>query len=100
MTLEEIKTLFQTDALKELCRQNDVTRLEVFGSTARNEANEDSDLNLLVSFAKPKGFFEFCALEIKLEQATLHKIDLATESSLRGRRGEHIRRDLQVIYVA
>ncbi len=103
MTLEEVKELFQSDELKELCRQYGVARLSVFGSTARNEATEQSDLDLLVSFAKPPekfGLLEFVALEDKLAEATRHKVDLVMESSLSGRRGEHIRRDLQVIYAA
>jgi uncharacterized protein len=103
MTLEEVKELFQSDELKALCRQYGVARLSVFGSTARNEATEKSDLDLLVSFAKPKekfGLLEFIAFEDKLAEATHHKVDLVMESSLNGRRGESVRHDLQVIYAA
>lgn len=98
MTLEEVKALFQTDALRELCRQYDVARLSVFGSTARNEATEQSDLDLLVSFSKAKGFFEFCAFELQLEQVTKHKVDLVTENGLSPRLRETVWPDLQIIY--
>lgn len=102
MTLEQVKELFQTAELKELCRQNSIERLSVFGSTARNEATEQSDLDLLVSFSESKklGLLEFIAIEDKFAEATHRKVDLVMESSLKGRRAENIRRDVQVIYAA
>ena len=100
MTLEEVKALFQTDELQELCRQNGVARLSVFGSTARNEANEQSDLDLLVSFSKSIGLWDFIAFEDKLAEATKHKVDLVSEGALSPHRSESILRDLQVIYEA
>ena len=100
MTLEQVKELFQTDALKELCRHYEVARLAVFGSTARNEATEDSDLDLLVGFTQPKGFFDFCSFELKLEQATQHKVDLVTENSLSPRFRNEVLRDLKDLYAA
>ncbi len=102
MTLEQVKELFQNEALKELCRQNGVERLSVFGSTARNEATEQSDLDLLVKFSESKklGLWEFIAIEDKLAEATKKKVDLVMESSLSGRRGKSIRHDVQVIYAS
>ena len=102
MTLEQVKNLFQTAEMRELCRQNEIARLSVFGSTARNEAADKSDLDLLVSFtpAKKIGLLELIALEDRLAEATKQKVDLVMESSLGGRRAENIRRDLQVIYAA
>jgi uncharacterized protein len=98
MTLEDVRKLFQTEALKELCRQHDVAQLSVFGSTARNEATEQSDLDLLVSFSKAKGFFEFCAFELQLEQITNRKVDLVTENGLSPRLRDTVLPDLQIIY--
>jgi len=98
MTLEQVKELFQTTELQELCQQNGVARLSVFGSTARNEATEQSDLDLLVSFSKTLGLWEFIVFEDKLAAATQQKVDLVMEGSLKGRRGESIQRDLQMIY--
>jgi predicted nucleotidyltransferase len=44
--------VFDANALIDICRENDAARLEVFGSTARDEANEDSDVDLLVEFSR------------------------------------------------
>jgi predicted nucleotidyltransferase len=102
MTLEEVKKLFQSDEMQELCRQYGVARLSVFGSTARNEATEQSDLDLLVSFLESKriGLWEFIALEDKLTQAAKHKVDLVSESALSPHRSEGVLRDKQLIYGA
>src|SRR5215210_855867 len=102
MTLDEVKELFQTAELRELCQQHGVERLSVFGSTARNEATEQSDLDLLVSFSSSTkfGLWDFIAFEDKLAEATQKKVDLVMESSLSGRRGESIKQDVQVIYAS
>lgn len=39
--------LFDTNTLIELCRENDVAKLGVFGSMARGEANDQSDIDLI-----------------------------------------------------
>jgi predicted nucleotidyltransferase len=36
--------LFDTNVLIQLCRENDVAKLGVFGSMARGEANDLSDI--------------------------------------------------------
>lgn len=46
--------LFDTNALINICSENDVAKLEVFGSTARGEANDNSDVDLVVAFSKRK----------------------------------------------
>ena len=43
----------------DICRRNDVSYCGVFGSFARGEADENSDIDLLVRFSKPKGFAFF-----------------------------------------
>ena len=41
---------FGTSEIAEICRENDVDRLGVFGSVARGEATQESDIDLLVHF--------------------------------------------------
>jgi predicted nucleotidyltransferase len=80
-----------------------VRRISVFGSYARGEATEGSDLDLLVelkpSEARPVlGLFEFIKLEAALEQELGHRVDLVTEEGLNPRRRPNIERDLVVLY--
>ena len=48
---------FDTNKVIEICRRNDVAMLGVFGSVARGEATEQSDVDLLVRFSKQKSLW-------------------------------------------
>lgn len=60
-----------------------VKSLAVFGSVARGEATESSDIDLLVEFNQPIGLFEFIRLKNYLENLTGLKVDLVTSDALR-----------------
>jgi predicted nucleotidyltransferase len=92
--------LFDTNALIEICRANDVARLEVFGSTARGEANEDSDIDLLVEFTKRKSLLALVSLEREMSAALGRNVDLLTEAAISPYLREQINRDRRVIYDA
>lgn len=91
---------FDVDKLIELCRQNDVVQIGVFGSVARGEAGEESDIDLLVRFSKRISLLEMVALERKLSDALGRKVDLLTEAAISPYLRERIARDVQVIYAA
>lgn len=55
--------------------------LAVFGSIARDEANEDSDVDILVDFDSKKGLFGFADLKFYLEELERH-VDLVTRRAL------------------
>jgi uncharacterized protein len=89
-----------TQQLIEICRQNDVVMVGVFGSVARNQANEQSDLDLLVSFIGRKTILGMVKLERELSAALGVKVDLVTENSISPYLRERILHELQVIYDA
>ena len=62
-----------------------VKSLRLFGSVARDEAADGSDVDLLVGFEEPPGFSSFMKLRIFLEDLLGAKVDLVTESGLRDR---------------
>lgn len=74
-----------------------VDELAVFGSCARNEATEDSDIDILVSFSEPIGLFDLMRLEDEIARVLERDVDLVTDGSLKPRIGERIADDL--IYV-
>jgi uncharacterized protein len=58
-----------------------VEKLALFGSFARDEAGVNSDIDLVVSLAKPLGF-AFVELADYLEEKLGHRVDLITETTL------------------
>ena len=90
--------LFDTNALIAICRENDVARLEVFGSTARGEAQKDSDVDLLVEFSKRKSLLALVSLERKMSAALGRRVDLLTEAAISAYLRDQINRDRRVIY--
>lgn len=60
-----------------------VVSMFLFGSVARNEATADSDVDLLVEFSQPVGFFTLARLQIYLEKLLGCAIDLGTPDSLK-----------------
>lgn len=89
---------FDTKRLIEICQQNDVSKVGVFGSTARGEVNEQSDIDLLVEFSKRKSLLAVVALERQLATALGRKVDLVTEAAISPYLRERTLGDLQVIY--
>ena len=61
----------------------DVASLAVFGSVARDEAGPESDVDLLVEFARPVGMFRFLAVKEYLETILGRSVDLATRDALK-----------------
>jgi predicted nucleotidyltransferase len=62
-----------------------VARLSLFGSVARDEAGQDSDVDLLVEFDRPIGLFRFLELQNHLEDLLRCGVDLGTPQSLKPR---------------
>ena len=69
----------------EFIDQYQVKSLSLFGSMARNDAHEGSDVDLLVEFNRPVGLFQFIGLQQRLESLLGGKVDLGTPRSLKPR---------------
>lgn len=70
----------QTEALRSF----DVRRLALFGSAARNEWAEGSDLDFLVDFER-KSFDAYIDLKEHLERLFGCRVDLVTEDAIKPR---------------
>jgi uncharacterized protein len=75
-----------------------VEKIALFGSFARDEATEDSDIDIVVSLSKPLGF-AFIELADYLEEKLGRKVDLVTTTTLAmgiaNPRRAHIAKDIQ-----
>lgn len=70
--------------------------MALFGSYARNEAKEKSDIDIMVEFLSPVGF-EFVDLAIELENILHQKVDLVSKKGIKPDMFPYIEKDL--IYV-
>ena len=91
---------FDVDILIDMCRQNDVAMVGIFGSQTTGEAKDQSDIDLLIRFSKRKSLLKVVALERQLSEALGKKVDLLTEAALSPYLRDRVLRDLQVIYEA
>ena len=81
--------------LAEYFADKPVRRVQVFGSYARGEATEESDLDLLVEMERPVGW-EFFDYSRDLEQKLGIKVDVGTVVSDYMMR--YIKKDLITLY--
>ncbi len=69
----------------ELADRYGVGSLALFGSVARDEATERSDVDLVVEFTRPVGLFGLFALQDHLEALLNCSVDIGTRDSLKPR---------------
>jgi predicted nucleotidyltransferase len=91
---------FDVRSLVDICKANGAIMVGLFGSMARGEENESSDIDLLVRLAKPKSLLSMVALERQLSDAMGRKVDLLTEGALSPYLRDRILGELQVLYAA
>ncbi len=96
--MTQIHSLFDQHNIPQFCQQNDINYLALYGSHARGEQKNDSDVDLLVSFDKSIGLFELIDIEQNLSKMLGKKVDLVTKKGLSRYVRPYITDDLQVIY--
>jgi hypothetical protein len=65
-----------------LCARYGARNVRVFGSVARGEANETSDIDLLVEFEPGRSLLDQAGLVFDLETLLGRKVDVVTENGL------------------
>jgi predicted nucleotidyltransferase len=89
MKRDHIRKILQVHRT-ELDQKYRVRSLSLFGSVARDEDSPTSDVDLLVEFDRPVGYFGLFALQDYLESLLGCKVDLGTPDSLKPRIREHV----------
>jgi predicted nucleotidyltransferase len=82
-----------TRSKPELARRFGVTRLALFGSTVRDQATAQSDVDVLVSFAEPATSKRYFGVQFFLEDAFGCPVDLVTDKALRAELRPYIERE-------
>ena len=91
---------FDVSRMIDICRQNDVSMIGVFGSMARGEAKKESDIDLIVHFSKQKSLLAMVGLERELSEALGRKVDLLTEAAISPYMRESVLKELNLVYGA
>jgi predicted nucleotidyltransferase len=73
-----------------LAKQFGVTRLALFGSMARDAANDDSDIDILVAYDGPATSKRYFGVQFYLEDLFGRDVDLVTEKAIRKELREYI----------
>lgn len=60
-----------------------VKKIAFFGSTVKGKQTKKSDIDIIVEFTKPIGFFDFIKLERFLSKILKKKVDLVTKNALK-----------------
>lgn len=93
-----MKLAINNKFISTLCRQEDIKYLGLFGSFARNEATNTSDVDILVAFNNTKSFFQLSKIQQKLENYFHKKVDLVLRSAIKEGIKPYIYQDLQTLY--
>jgi len=92
-TIEEIKAV-----VEPIARKYGVERVYLFGSYARGEVSENSDIGLRVDKGSLKGMFALCGLYTEIEEALQTKVDVLTTGSLEDDFLHKIRKEEVLLY--
>jgi predicted nucleotidyltransferase len=79
--IERLKTL--RPVLLSAVAANGGRNLRVFGSVARREEHESSDIDFLVALEPGRTLIDLARLELRLEALLGRPVDVVTEDSLR-----------------
>ena len=94
--------IYTLDEIKEktipIAEKYGVSRMSLFGSYARGEATDESDVDLLINKGEIKGLIDFVDFIHDLEQSLKCNVDVVTTSSYNKKFLEKISKDEVLIY--
>ena len=81
MELDNILRSRREDILK-IAAKHGACNVRIFGSVARGEAGENSDIDLLVELEPDRSLLDLAKLVVELEDLLNRKVDVVTEQGL------------------
>ena len=83
--LQKNGILLNYDNIISLCKKYFIIELSIFGSSIRDDFNENSDIDFLTSFQKDSGIslFDIMELEEELSKMLHKKVDIVEKESLK-----------------
>ena len=95
-------TSLPIEEVQALCRRYGERELAVFGSAARGDAGPDSDVDLLVEFARGArvGFMTLSRMQRELAALLGRPVDLVPKKGLRPTFAEGVLAEAKVVYAS
>lgn len=84
--------------IDQIAKNNNITYLGLFGSYARGEQTDKSDVDLLVNFNKRLSLLDLIDTENQLSRALNAPVDLIPSNSLNKHVEAYVAKDLITIY--
>ena len=81
------------EAILQIAQRHGAYNVRVFGSVARGEANNDSDIDFLVDLEQGRSLFDLGGLLMDLQKLFGCPVDVVTETGLRPRIRERVLRE-------
>lgn len=81
-TKNEILRILKEE-LPQLRNKYGIKTIGLFGSYSREEQSMGSDVDILVQFERPVGFFKFIAMEEYLKERIGENVEIVTEDALK-----------------
>lgn len=75
-TINQIRSI-----VSPIAKEHGVSSVALFGSYARGEAREDSDVDLIIEKGRMRSLFQISALRLELEDALELPVDMVTSES-------------------
>lgn len=93
LDLEEI-----TAEVIKVADQYGIVKAGVFGSYARGEANDESDIDLLFEFKEVIGLMKLGGLKIDLEETLGKQVDVLQFCAINSQIRDHVLQEVKIIY--
>lgn len=91
MTLAELRQY--REQIEAIASEHGVVAIRVFGSVARGDAGEQSDVDLLVELEQGRGLFDLGAFLTEVQNLVGESVDVVTPNGLRSRIRDRVVRE-------
>ena len=89
MTLEDLLKAKREEILR-VCGKYGAHNVRVFGSVARREADEQSDIDLIVEFEPDRSLLDHAGLWLELQELLGVKVDVVSSRGIKARIRERV----------
>ncbi|MFH1392602.1 MAG: nucleotidyltransferase family protein [bacterium] len=84
--------------ISPILKQQEVEKLAIFGSFARGDDDNNSDIDFLVKLGENKTLLDLIGLKFKLENILNKKVDILTYNALNSLLKDKILQEQKIIY--